>query len=97
MEPFPRKETRTRRIPCFNNSQKSQSKTQESSTDMAANHIGVDSFSLLTMKTPQIEQMLVKHEDTNDLYKPLLSTIVLRQNKTLGFENGLTIDPLVDS
>ena len=50
----------------------------------------------------QIEERLVKDDSTKELYMPLSSTIVLKRKKEmlyvpLDFENGLTIDALVDS
>ena len=50
----------------------------------------------------QIEERLVRDDSTNELYMPLSSTIVLKRKKKmlyvpLDFENGLTIDALVDS
>ena len=50
----------------------------------------------------QIEERLVRDDSTNELYMPLCSTIVLKRKKemqyvSLEFENGLTIDTLVDS
>ena len=50
----------------------------------------------------QIEERLVRDDSTNELYMPRTSTIVLKRKKEmlyvpLDFENGLTIDALVDS
>ena len=50
----------------------------------------------------QIEERLVRDDSTNELYMPLSSTIVLKRKKEmlyvpLDFDNGLTIDALVDS
>ena len=50
----------------------------------------------------QIEERLVRDDSTNELYMPLSSTIDLKRKKEmlyvpLDFENGLTIDALVDS
>ena len=52
--------------------------------------------------TSQIQKQLVRDENTNELYMPLSSTIVLKRKKEmlyvpLDFEIGLTIDALVDS
>ena len=52
--------------------------------------------------TSHIREQLVRDENTNELYMPLSSTIVLKRKKEmlyvpLDFENGLTIDALVDS
>ena len=61
-----------------------------------------DTTSLLTTATPLIEERLVQDEQTNEIYLPLTSTVVLkRKQETLyvppGFENILTVDALVDS
>ena len=50
----------------------------------------------------QIQKQLVRDDITNELYMPLSSTIVLKRKKEmlyvpLDFENGLTIDALLDS
>ena len=52
--------------------------------------------------TSQVQEQRVRDDITNELYMPLSSTIVLKRKKEmlyvpLDFENGLTIDALVDS
>ena len=52
--------------------------------------------------TSQTEEQLVRDDNTNELYIPLSSTIVLKRKKEmlyvpLDFKNGLTIDSLVGS
>ena len=52
--------------------------------------------------TSRIEERLVRDDINKELYMPLSSTIVLKRKKEmfyvpLDFENGLTIDALVDS
>ena len=56
----------------------------------------------LTTATPLIEEGLVRDEQTNELYLPLTSTVVLKQRQEmlyvpLDFENNHTVDALVDS
>ena len=56
----------------------------------------------LTTTTPLIEEGLVRDEQTNEIYLPLTSTVVLKRKQEmlyvpLDFENNLTIDALVDS
>ena len=56
----------------------------------------------LTTATPLIEGRLVRDEQTNEVYLPLTSTVVLKRKQEmlympLGFENNLTVDALVDS
>ena len=63
---------------------------------------GDDNISAPAITISQIEERLVRVETSNELYMPLSSTIVLKRKKEmlyvrLDFENGLTIDALVDS
>ena len=56
----------------------------------------------LTTATPLIEERLVRDEQTNEVYLPFTSTLVLKRKQQklyvpLDFENNLTIDALVDS
>ena len=56
----------------------------------------------LTIATPIFEQGLVRDEQTNEVYLPLTSTVVLKRKQEmlyvpLDFENILTVDALVDS
>ena len=61
-----------------------------------------DNISSPEITTSQIEERLVRDDNTYELYMPLSSTIVLKRKKKMlyvfpDFENGLTIDALVDS
>ena len=63
---------------------------------------GDDNFSPPEIATSQIQEQILRDDITNELYMPLSSTIVLKRKKEmlyvrLDFENGLTIDALVDS
>ena len=54
-----------------------------------------------TIATPLIEEGLVTDEQTNEVYLPLTSTVVLKRKQErlyvpLDFENNLTVDALVD-
>ena len=56
----------------------------------------------LTTATPLIEEGLVRDEQTNEVYLPLTSTLLLKRKQELlyvplEFENDLTVDALVDS
>ena len=56
----------------------------------------------LTTATPLIDEALVRDEQTNEIYLPLTSTVVLKRKQEmlyvpLDFENNLTVDALVDS
>ena len=62
---------------------------------------GDDNISPPAITISQTEEQLVRDDSTNELYMPLSSTIVLKWKKDmlyvpLDFENGLTIDTLVD-
>ena len=57
---------------------------------------------LLTTAIPLIEEGLVRDEQTNEIYLPLTSTVVLKRKQEmlyvpLDFENNITVDALVDS
>ena len=83
--------------------------SKESSTDTqnAEQHLvttpdGDTTTSPLTTATPLIEEGLVRDEQTNVIYLPLTSTVVLKRKQEmlyvpLDFENNLTVDALVDS
>ena len=56
----------------------------------------------LTTATPLIEEGLARDEQTNEIYLPLTSTVVLKRKQEmvyvpLDFENNPTVDALVDS
>ena len=97
-------ETQFRKTPvhCPNNSTKRNPENQRNEKDMTTNDIVDDNISAPKMTTSQIEAKLVTDQFTNELYMSLSSTIVLKRKKEtlyvpLVFENGLTIDALVDS
>ena len=55
-----------------------------------------------TITTPLIKEVLVRDEQTNEVYLPIISTVVLKRKQEmlyvpLDFENTLTVDALVDS
>ena len=63
---------------------------------------GDTTASPLTAATPLIEEGLVRDEQSNEIYLPLTSTVVLKRKQEmlyvpLVFENNLTVDTLVDS
>ena len=56
----------------------------------------------LTTATPLIEEALVRDEQTDEVYLPLTSTVILKRKQEtlyvpLDFENNLTVDALLDS
>ena len=97
-------ENQTRSIPvqCPNESKKQQNVIQRDETGLTTYDNGHDNISPPEITTSQIQEQLVRDENTNELYMPLSSTIVLKRKKEmlyvpLDLENGLAIDALVDS
>ena len=69
--------------------------------NITANDNGEDNISPPKILTPQLQEQFVRDDFTNELYMPLSSTNVPKRKKEmqyvpLDFENGLTIDALVD-
>ena len=101
-EPFLGNQTRSVLVPILNDSKKPNSEIQRNETDMITCDSGDDNICPPAITTSQIEERLLRDDSTNELYMPLSSTIVLKRKKEmlyvpLDFENGLTIDALVDS
>ena len=97
-------ENQTRSIPvqCPDDSNKQQNEIQRNEIGLTTYDERDDNISPPEIITSQIQEQLVRDENTNELYMPLSSTIVLKRKKEmlyvpLDFENGLTIDALVDS
>ena len=101
-EPRLGNQTRSELVPSLNDAKKPNSEIQRNEIDMMTCDNGDDNLSPPVITISQIEERLVRDETTNELYMPLSSTIVLKRKKEmlyvpLDFENGLTIDTLVDS
>ena len=101
-EPLLGNQTRSPLVPSLNDSKKPSSEFQRYETDMTTCDSGDSNISPPPMTISQIEERLVRDDSTNELYMPLSSTIVPKRKKEmsyvpLDFENGLTIDALVDS
>ena len=83
------------------------SKNYSTNTQNTEQHVvttpnGDTTTPLLTTATPLIEEGLVRDEQTNEVYLPLKSTVVLKRKQEmlyvpLDFENNLTVDALVNS
>ena len=83
------------------------SKDSPTDTQNAEQHVvttpeGDTTTSPLTTTTPLIEEGLVRDEQTNAIYLPLTSTVVLKRKQEmlyvpLDFENNHTVDALVGS
>ena len=101
-EPLLGDQTRSALVPSLNDSTKPSSEIQRNEIDMMNSDSGDDNISPPAITISQIGEQLVRDEITNELYMPLSSTIVLKRKREmlyvpLDFENGLTIDALVDS
>ena len=101
-EPHVGNQTRSALVPSLNDSKKPGSEIQRNDIDIMTWDSGDDNISPSAITISQIEERLVRDESTNELYMPLSLTIVLKRKKEmlyvpLDFENGLTIDALVDS
>ena len=95
-------QTRTIPVQCPNDSNNQQNEIQRNEIGFTTYANGDDNISPPEITTSQNQEQLVRDDNTNELYMPLSSTIVLKRKKEmlyvpLDFENGLTIDALVDS
>ena len=89
-------------VQCPNDSNKQQNEIQRKEIGLTTYGNGDDNISPPEITTSQSQEQLVRDDITNELYMPLSSTIVLKRKKEmlyvpLDFENGLTLDALVDS
>ena len=101
-EPFLGNQTRSALVPSLNDSKKPSSEIQRNEIDMTTCDSGDNNMSSPPITISQIEERLVRDDSINELYMPLSSTIVLKRKKEmmyvpLDFDNGLTIDALVNS
>ena len=97
-------DNQTRSIPvqCLDGPNKQPNEIQRNEIGLTTYDDGDDKISTPEITTSQIQEQLVRDENTNELYMPLSSTIVLKRKREmlyvpLDFANGLTIDALVDS
>ena len=101
-ESLPANQTRSIPVQCPNDPKKQQNEIQRNEMGLTTFGNGDDNISPPEITTSQIEEQLVRDDDTNEIYMPLSSTIVLKRKKEmlyvpLDFENGLTKDALVDT
>ena len=101
-EPLLGSQTRSALVPSVNDSKKPGSEIQTDEIDMTTCDSTDNNISPPPITISQLEERLVRDDSTNELHMPLSSTIVLKRKKEmlyvpLDFENGLTIDALVDS
>ena len=98
----PGNQTRNEPVPFHNCSQNRPTYIQISEQHVTTTITGNTTIPPLTTATPLKEEGLVRDEQTNEVYLPLTSTVVLRRKHEmlyvpLDFENNLTVVALVDS
>ena len=89
-------------VPFLDCSKNSSTNTQNTEQHVVTTPNGLTTTPPLTTATPLIEEGLVRDEQTNEVYHPLTSTVVLKRKQEmlyvpLDFEKNLTVDALVDS
>ena len=89
-------------VPFLDCAKISSTNTQNTEQHVVTTPSGLTTTPLVTTATPLIEGGLVRDEQTNEVYLPLTSIVVLRWKQEmlyvpLVFEDNLTIDALVDS
>ena len=95
-------ETGNETVPFLDCSKKSSTNTQNTEQHVVTILNGDTTTPPLTTANPIIEEALVRHEQTNEIYLPLTSTVVLKRKQEmlyvpLDLENNPTVDALVDS
>ena len=98
----PGNQTGTEQVPFLDCSKSSSTDIQNTEPHVVTTLNGDTTIPPLTTATPLIEEGLVQDEQTNEVYLPLTSTVVLKRKQEmlyvpLVFENNLTVDALVDS
>ena len=101
-EQLPGNQTGNEPVPSLNCSKNSSTNIQNTEQNVVTTPTGGTTTPPLTTATPLIEEGLVRDEQTNEVYLPLTSTVVLKRKQEmlyvpLDFENNLTVDALVDS
>ena len=78
-------ESQTRNIPgqCLDDSNKQPNEIQRNETSLTTYDEGDDNISPPEITNSQIQERLVRDENTNELYMPLSSTIVLKRKKEI--------------
>ena len=89
-------------VPFLDCPKNSSTNTQNTEQHVVTTTNGLTTTLPLTTATPLIEEGLVQDEQTNEVYLPLTSTVVLKRKQEmlyvpLDFENNPTVDALVDS
>ena len=94
--------TGNERVPFLDCPKNSSTDTQKTEQHIVTTPNGLKTIPPLTTATPLIEEGLVRDEQTNEVYLPLTSTVVLKRKQEmlyvpLDFENILMVDALADS
>ena len=94
--------SRKKPVPFLDCSKNSSTNTQNTEQHVVTIPNGLTTTPPLTTVTPLIEEGLVRDEQTNEVYLPVTSTVVLKRKQKilyvpLDFENNLTVDALMDS
>ena len=89
-------------LPLLDCSKNSSTNTQNTKQHVVTTPNGDTTTPPLTTATTLIEEGLVRDEQTNEVYLPLTSAVVLKRKQEmlyvpLDFENNLSVDALVDS
>ena len=95
-------QTENELVPFLDYSKNSSTNIQKTKQHVVTTLNGDTTTPPLTTATPLIEEALVRDEQTNEVYLPLTSTVVLKRKQEmlympLAFENNLTVEVLVDS
>ena len=101
-EQLPENQTGNEPVPFFDCSKNSSTNTQNTEQHIVTTPNEGTTTPPLTTATPRIEERLVRDEQTDEVYLPLTSTVVLKRKQEmlyvpLDFENNLRVDALVDS
>ena len=89
-------------VPFLDCPKNSSTNTQNTEQHVVTTPNGHTTIPLLTTATSLIEEGLVRDQQTNEVYLPKTSTVVLKRKQEmlyvpLDFEKNLTVDALVDS
>ena len=101
-EHLPENQTENEQVLFLDCSKNTATNTRNTEQHVVTTPNGQTTTPLLTTETPLIEEGLVRDEQTNEIYLPLTSTVVLKRKQEmlyvpLDFENNLTVDALLDS
>ena len=96
-EQSPRNQTGNEPVPFLNCSTECPTGIQNSEQHVTTTLSGDRTIPSLTIRTPLIEERLVRDQQKNAVYLPLTSTVVLRRKREmlyvpLNFKNRLTVD-----